>query len=171
MSNLKKFPSDVLDILSLREWDRFKITLTFDHRSPVSSLLSPSERLCQISRNSLKTFLRYCFHKNGMDGRTTWHHNASGHSNRWCGGIKPTSLQGPIISYNSENTKSRVENKTECRIAIWGKLVCFWPWILFYHVYVSKWLMETTVFKTGPVLSTGEAGFNVIPMGNCALSL
>lgn len=46
-----------------------RVTLTVDHPILISSTLSQSEHLCQILRNSLKTFLTYCIHENGMGGK------------------------------------------------------------------------------------------------------
>ena len=51
------------------------VTLTFDHRNLINSSLSPSGRLCQIWRNSLKCQIIsgvpeiYRVHKNGLDVR------------------------------------------------------------------------------------------------------
>lgn len=60
--------------------------LTLDCQNSIISSLSPSGHLCQMWRKSLKVFLRYLVHKNGMDGcmyvQTTQKHNASGHG--WC---------------------------------------------------------------------------------------
>ena len=41
--------------------------LTFGHQNLVASSLSPGGHVYQIRRNSVKAFLRYCVHKNGMD--------------------------------------------------------------------------------------------------------
>lgn len=61
----------------------------FDCQNLIRLSLSPSGTLGQCWRNFLKSFLRYCFHENGMDGRTDgWmdrqKQKASSHGYHWC---------------------------------------------------------------------------------------
>ena len=66
MPDVIQFPPGVPEISLSQEWDgrMVTVTLTFDHQNRISTSLSPSGRLCQIS---LQAFLRYHVHQNGTD--------------------------------------------------------------------------------------------------------
>lgn len=78
----------------------------------------------------------------------------------------------------------KVSGPSSCGISASQKIKWWWNfqskimslWILFPHVFVSKWLMEATIFEIGPVLSESaaagshETGCNVSPAGMCSRS-